>query len=257
MWGAIRLIGQSLIDTYRRGFLLLALAPLAAALVIVPEFAQHVAEIQNGMFDSRAAAHAFGNSQLRWAFGYAKLTGLALAFIACARFWWSREHGGRWWWPADIAWKRLIGGVAIVVLVSASTWPLRGHLPDLWLDSADIVLSLLTLPINFYILSGLFGDRSVPLAAMLRRSWPWALLLLLLLAAAFVPAQLLHGLLHNWAIGQSRPVIWLLMTLDSFLIGLLAALVGAALFTGYSAMAKRLGPASSRTVSDGTSQKSH
>lgn len=244
MWGAIRLIGQSLIDTYHRGFLLLAIAPLAAALVIVPEFAQHVAEIENGMFDSRADALAFGNSQLRWAFGYVKLTGLALAFLACARFWWAREHGGRWWWPGDIVWKRLLGGVAIIALVSALTWPLRGHLPDLWLDSADLVLSLLTLPIVFYILSGLFGDTGVPLAAMLRRSWPWAALLLLLLAAAFAPAQLLHGMLHKWAIGQSRPMIWLLMTFDSLVVGLLAALVGAAMFTAYSAMAKRLRPAS-------------
>lgn len=244
MWGAIRLVGRSLVDTYRRGFLLLALAPLAAALVIVPEFAQHVVEIQNGMFDSRADALAFGNSDLRWAFGYAKLTGLALAFLACARFWWAREHGGRWWWPGDIAWKRLLGGIAIIALVSASTLPLRGHLPDIWLDSADLVLSLLTLPLVFYILSGLFGDTRISLAAMWRRSWPWAALLLLLLVAAFAPPQLLHGLLHKWSIGQSRPVIWLLMTFDSLVVGLLASLVGAALFTAYAAMAERLRPAS-------------
>lgn len=242
MWGAFRLAGQSLIDTYRRGFLLLAIGPLAAALVIIPEFAQHVVEIQNGMFDSGMAAQAFGNSQLRWSFGYVKLTGLALAFLACARFWWAREYGGRWWWPIDIAWKRLLGGVAIIALVSASTWPLRGNVPDFWLDSVDLVLSLLTLPLVFYILSGLFGDTSVPLATMLRRSWPWVVLLALLFVAAFAPPQLLHGLLHKWAIGQSRPVIWLLMTIDSLLIGLLASLVGAALFVAYSAMARRLRP---------------
>ncbi|WP_447728394.1 hypothetical protein [Sphingomonas koreensis] len=240
MRGIVRVIGGSLFDTYRRGFLLLALAPLAAGLVVLPEFAQHVVEIQNGMFDSRASADAFGNSQLRWSFGYVKLAGLALAYLACARFWWAREHGGRWWWPADIAWKRLLGGLLLIALVSASTWPLRGHVPDTWLDGADIALSLLTLPLIFYLLSGLFGDTSIPLATMFRRSWPWAALSALLFAAAFLPPQLLHGLLHKWAIGQNRTVIWLLMTIDSLLIGLLASLVGAALFVGYSAMAKRL-----------------
>ena len=242
MRGVVRLIGQSLIDTYRRGFLLFALAPLAAMLVILPEFAQHVVEIQNGMFDSRAGAHAFGNSQLRWSFGYVKLAGLALAYLACARFWWAREHGGRWWWPNDIAWKRLLGGFLLIALVSASTYPLRGHVPDSWLDGADIALSLLTLPLIFYLLSGLFGDTSVPLITMFRRSWPWAALIALLFAVAFVPPQLLHGLLHKWAIGQNRAVVWLLMTIDSLLIGLLASLVGAALFVGYAAMATRLRP---------------
>lgn len=242
MRGVIRLIGSSLIDTYRRGFLLFALAPLAAVLVILPEFAQHVVEIRNGMFDSRAAAHAFGNSQLRWSFGYVRLAGLSLAYLACARFWWTREHGGRWWSPAGIGWKRLLGGFLLIALVSASTYPLRGHVPDIWLDGIDVVLLLPVLALLLYMLSGLFGDARISLGTMLRRSWPWVALLILLCVAAFIPPQLLHGLLHKQAIGQSRAAIWLLMTIDSLLIGLLASLVGAALFTGYSAMAKRLRP---------------
>lgn len=236
------LIGRSLLDTYRRGFLLFGLAPLAAALVVLPEFAQHVVEIRNGMFDSRDAAHAFGNSQLRWSFGYVKLTGLALAYLACARVWWTREHGGRWWSPAGIVWKRLFGGFLLIALVSASTYPLRGHVPDIWLDSLDLALLLPVLSLLLYMLSGLFGDASIPLATILRRGWPWVALLTLLCIAAFVPPQILHGLLHKWAIGQSRAVIWALMTIDALLIGLLASLVGAALFVGYSAMAKRLQP---------------
>ncbi|MEG3179145.1 hypothetical protein [Sphingomonas sp. LT1P40] len=227
-------------DTYRRGFMLFAIGLPAAALVIVPEFAQHVAEIQNGMFDSRAGAQAFANTPLRWGFGYVKLVGLVLAFLACARFWWTREHGGRWWWPGEIAWGRLFGAAAIIALVSLSTWPLRGHVQDNWLDIADLILSLLTLPLVFYMLSGLFGDRSIPLSVMLKRSWPWVVLLALLMIFAFAPPQFVHGLLHKWAIGQSRPVIWVLMIVDSVVVGLLASLVGAALYTAYDAMARRL-----------------
>ena len=56
--GAIKLFWQSLLRQYRLGFSLFWLAPMAVALVVIPEFAQHVAEIKLGMFESRAAAHA-------------------------------------------------------------------------------------------------------------------------------------------------------------------------------------------------------
>ncbi len=206
----------------------------------MPEFVQHVVEIQNGMFDSREGAMAFANTPLRMQFGTAKIIGLVLAFLACARVWWCREHGGRWYSVARIDWLRVIGGIAIIAAVSFCTWPLRGHVAAQWLDIADLVLSLVTLPLIFFILSGLFADRSITLAALYRRGWPYTFLLLLLLAAAFMPAQFLHGQLHRWAIGQSRGIVWALMSFDALVVGLIAALVGAALYTGYAAMAARI-----------------
>lgn len=235
-----RLVLSALIDTYRRGLWLFALAPLVVALVVVPEFAQHVVEIQNGMFDDRAGALAFANAPLRWQFGAVKLTGLAFTFFAAARFWWCHDQGGRWWRPGDIAWGRLLMAAGMFMLISSSTYPLRGHMPDSWLDGADFALSFVILPLVFYFLSGLFGDRRLTLAKLYRRSWPYALLLLILLVAAFAPTQMVHGLLHKWAIGQDRWLIWTLMTIDSLVVGLLASLTGAAFYTGYAAMARRL-----------------
>lgn len=236
----LRLVLSALIDTYRRGLWLFALAPFVVALVIVPEFAQHVVEIQNGMFDDRAGALAFANAPLRWQFGAVKLTGLALTFFVAARFWWCHDQGGRWWRPGELAWGRVLLAAGLFVLISSSTDLLRGLMPDAWLNGADLILSLVILPLVFYFLSGLFGDRRLSLAKLYRRSWPYALLLLILLVAAFAPAQMLHGLLHKWSIGQDRWLIWTLMTIDSLVVGLLASLTGAAFYTGYAAMARRL-----------------
>jgi hypothetical protein len=58
---------------------------------------------------------------------------------------------------------------------------------------------------------------------------------LLLLAALFMPLQLLHGANHSWAFGQPLPFVCALMLFDSLLVGLMAGVVGAALFVAYRA----------------------
>jgi hypothetical protein len=231
---------HALTGTFRRGFAALLLAPLTVALVVIPEFAQHVVEIQGGMFDSRAAGHAFANDPQRWAFGYVKLTGLALAFLATARFWWTRENGGRWWRLDEIAWDRFIPGLLLFLGLPAPVALLDGRIDPVLFETAKWTVTLLTLPFVFLTLAGLFGDRTISIRGMVTRSWPWLPLLIVLLVAAFAPPQLLHGLLHKWSIGQPKALVWALMTLDSLVVGLLASLTGAAFHAGYSAMAARL-----------------
>ena len=102
--------GQALARLYPMGISLVWKAPLVLALVVVPEFLQHVAEIQLGMFDSKARAIAVANDPTRWAFGYAKIAGLVLAFFAAARFWAARERGVKWYQLSDIVWSRFALG---------------------------------------------------------------------------------------------------------------------------------------------------
>lgn len=78
---------QTVLASYRRGGLTLVAAPAIVALIVVPEFAQHVAEIQLGMFESKEAFKALSNDPTRWAFGYVKVAGVVLATLATARFW--------------------------------------------------------------------------------------------------------------------------------------------------------------------------
>lgn len=232
--GLIR-AGQALLQLYPKGLSLFWLGPATVALVVVPEFAQHVAEIHLGMFDSRAAAVAASDAPLRMGFGYAKIAGLVLAFFATARFWWTREHGGRWWDIRAIAWGRLLAGIVIFFGIGSLPELLKGGIDEAvrqWIAAAWTVALL---PALFILIAGLFGDRDTSIRDMWRRAWPWLLLTAALLAIGYAPAFWLHGMNHKWAIGASPTVVWGLMIFDSLLVGLIAGLTGTALYLGYAA----------------------
>jgi hypothetical protein len=209
------------------------LAPAVLALVVVPEFLQHVAEISLGMFDSREAFRASASDPLRMALGIAKLAGLVLVMLATARWWWSRGHDGHWADLRRIAWLRLLPGLLLFFGVP-SLAALAGGRGPAWLEQAlGWALSVAMLPTLFLAVAGLFGDRRTPLALMWRRGWPALLLTVLLVVLAFAPAQWLHQMNHQWALGAPPLVVWALMVFDSLLVGFLAAGVGTALFLGY------------------------
>ena len=109
-------------------------------------------------------------------------------------------------------------------------------------DTIGLVLTIALLPALFLMLAGLFGDRTTPIRAMWRRSWPWAVLMVLLLVLAFMPAQWLHGMNHKWAFGAHPATVWALMAFDSLLVGLLAGLTGTAFYLGYAAFRDSVSP---------------
>jgi len=229
-------------DYLTRSVSLFWIGPAVVALVVVPEFAQHVAEIHIGMFDSAAAAKLAGNDPLRWAFGYAKIAGLVLTFIASARFWWCRAYGGRWYDIRRLAWVRLILGFILFMAIGSVTElvkPLTGQKAPIALV---IIATLLSLPYLFVMLAGLFGDRMTPMKALIAKSWPWLLLLALLAPLLFAPLSWLHGMNHRWALGAPDALVWALMVFDSIVVGLMASSVGAALFTAYDRFHRSIAP---------------
>ena len=224
-WTAIR-------DQYRYGLALFVVAPVAVALVVLPEFAQHVAEIKLGMFESRTVARAMANDPTRWAFGYAKLTGLVLAFLACARAVWCWWDGGQWYDLRQLRWGRLIVGLVLFMAigsVAAPIAPLVGRWPGMVVNT---VFSILSLPALLVALAGLFGDGA-PWKALVTRGWPAAVLLVLTFLTGFAPMQAIHAVDHMLALGEPTAVIWLLMIWDSLIVGALAALTGAGLAVAY------------------------
>jgi hypothetical protein len=235
MKAGFRRAGQALAQLYPRGISLLWKAPLMLALVMVPEFLQHVAEIQIGMFDSKEQAIAVANDPTRWAFGYAKIAGLVLAILAAARFWGARERGVAWYRLADVDWRRFGLGFLLFGLIPATPALLEAQLGKSVADAVALALTILFLPALFLMLAGLFGDRTTSARPIWRRSWPRAILMVLLLVLAFAPAQWLHGLNHKWAFGADPIVVWTLMIFDSVLVGLLAGLTGTAFYLGYAA----------------------
>ena len=217
------------------GISLLWKAPMVLALVIVPEFIQHIVEIRIGMFESRDAFAALANDPTRMGFGYAKLTGLVLTFIAASRFWGARERGVKWYGLSDIDWRRFGLGFLLFGLLPAAPALVESQIGETNAQILGMVMTALLLPALFLMLAGLFGDRTTPARDMWRRSWTWAILTIGLLLLAFMPAQWLHGMNHHWAMGAHPAIVWALMIFDSILVGLLAGLSGTALYLGYAA----------------------
>lgn len=227
----IRFVGRQLRELYRRGFALFLLAPMIIAIVAVPEFVQHWFEIRSGMFESVERARALANDPQRWAFGYAKLAGLLIAMFAAARFWSTQVRGGRWWDVREIEWLRLAVAIALFALLPALADLLHG--PVYWI--AYTALSTAVLPLVFVILGALFGARRPGLVESLQSGWRWLPLLVLLLVAAYLPPMAAHYGLHHVARGLATPLVWALMTLDSLVVGLIAAFTGAAFALAYDA----------------------
>lgn len=222
--------GRRLLAAYRLGGRTLAAAPAIVALAVVPELVQHVVEIRLGMFESAAMFHGHGTDALRMGFGYAKVAGFTLAFLATARFW---AVGGALARTVRLP-LRDLGRLALAITLGvAQSFVFRG----LAGHGADAVLAALSLifqaALSVYMVGAVLGDDRATLRWTLTAAWPRALFMTLLLAAAFAPCQMLHIANHKLAIGAAEPAVWALMLFDGVFVGLFAALVGSASFVGY------------------------
>jgi hypothetical protein len=226
---------RAMVSTYRLGGLAWLAAPAILAIAVLPELAQHMAEIHLGMFDSKEAARAVANDPLRWAFGYLKIAGLVVAILATARF----------WALGSVRRALLIAPGNLFRLVLAIALTLAAELPFALLkqtSNSEVLDGILTAAsmlvqagLLVYLVGALLDDPSNGLRRAFTDRWPTALLITLLAALAFLPAQTLHHANHMAALGQHPLLVWALMIFDSLLVGLMAVLVGSALFVGYRA----------------------
>jgi hypothetical protein len=224
---------RALGDVHRNGLMLAVAAPAIFAIAVLPEAAQHVAEIQLGMFVSREAFIALSFDPTRMIFGGFKIAGLFLCIFAAARF----VHFGSVRAALRMPWRdvgRTLFAAAIGFAVSIpGEWAGRTAQPPeiYWpVQAVSWVLSFLLL---VYLIGALLGDRAMTLRASFTRGWKVLPPLVLLTIAAFWPATTLHSYLHKLAIGADPALVWTLMAADSLLVGLLAALLGSALAVSY------------------------
>lgn len=222
-----------LVQSLRDGVSLFWLAPVIVALIVIPEFIQHVAEIRIGMFDSKDAFRSLADDPRRMVWGYLKIAGLLLAILAATRFWGARARGQKWWDLSTIAWANLALALVLMVLTGVPGLVLG---PVIGEDAAGIlslVVTLATLPLIALLVAGLVGDRQASLKSVFRTGWLASLRILVFAAVAWVPLQWLHGQNHQWAMGQESAVLWSLMIFDALVVGLLAAMAGTAFHHGY------------------------
>jgi hypothetical protein len=228
------------LETYRKGLALPVAAPLVAGVVVVPQFAQHVVEIDLGMFVSKAGFAAHALDPLRLGFGAAKVAGLVICALAAARYWSSGGSVRRTLLvpPRDLGRALFAAAVNYGVTLPAEWATASGaarHVTTPLLATAWI-LSFLTLP---YVVGAVLGDREMTLRRSLARAVPMLPTMAVLVVAATYPASQLHMLAHKLAIGAPEAAVWALMAADALLVGFLATLAGTALALAYRGPAGR------------------
>jgi hypothetical protein len=95
-------------------------------------------------------------------------------------------------------------------------------------------------------MGAVLGDHAMSLRNSLGRSVRIVSDLVLLTGAAFYPAMQLHVWLHHVAVGKPASLVWVAMTGDALVVGLLASLVGSALYVAYAAAGTGAAPAPAR-----------
>ncbi len=231
----LRSFVQALLATFRDGTRLLWLAPVIALIAGLPEFAQHIAEIKLGMFVSPAAFKALQDDPTRWAFGYAKITGLFLAIFAAARYWsLPPETRHRWWDLRTVAWPQFLIGIALNAALSGALYLLKDVAGAQTMQVLNLVLSVATLPVMVYMIGALLGDRTVSLRRCYRSGWLPALAMAVFFFLAIIPAQTVHRLDHTLAMGAPAPAVWALMVWDAVLVSLMACWAGTGLAKAYA-----------------------
>jgi hypothetical protein len=231
----LRGTGAAIVSTLRLGGRTWMAAPGIVAIAMLPEFAQHAAEIHLGMFDSRAAFNAAAEDPLRWFFAYPKVAGLLIGILATARF---LALG-------SVREALLIRPGNLLRLLFAMVLTFAAEAPFRWAGEAsssavlDAVLmavsAIVQAGLTVYVVGALIGDPENGLRRAFTERWPTSVLLTLLAAIVFVPTQALHMGNHLAAMGQPQPIVWALMIFDTLVVGLMAALLGAALFVAYRA----------------------
>ena len=208
------------------------LAPLVPALVVVPEFIQHVVEIQIGMFDGVERAREVSDSAQRMGPGYVKVAGLILCILATVRFWGAWSKGERWYDVRGVAWKGFLIAFAILAVTMLPSLAARAWLGENAGQIVDIVIGLAVLPVYVLMVRALAGSREATLSSVYRNGWLAAVVAALFSIVIWVPLQALHGLNHTWAMGGEPALVWALMVFDSLVVGLLATGAGTALHHG-------------------------
>jgi hypothetical protein len=220
-------------EVYRRGVMLPLAAPAIAAIVVLPEAVQHVAEIQLGMFASREAFMAHADGWPRMSFGYVKIAALFLCILVSARFVYCGSVRGALLMPRRDLGRTLFAlAIGLAASLPAEWAAQTGRPPFIYWPVVTLswAVSLLLL---VYLIGVLLGDREMTLRNAFTRGWKVLPPLAILTLAGFWPASMLHTWAHLLALGAEPVAVWTIMVADSLLVGVLAALIGSALAVGY------------------------
>lgn len=209
------------------------LVPLIPLVAVLPEFAQHVWEVNAGMFASKTAFNALAMDPMRWQFGYFKIAGLVLSILAAARFWAAQRARQRFFDPQAVAWKAFGLALLLNMILTALSYLIGQTVLGQFKQATDLAVMVVTLPLLPLLIAPLLGIGDFTLRRAYTAGWWIALRTAVIVAAWYAPLQWLHGLDHKLAFGQSEALVWALMVWDSLVVGLMACVMGTGLHHGF------------------------
>jgi len=212
-------------------------APLLFLVPALVEFAQHVAEVQSGMYLSRDAARAAANDPARLAFGFAKTLALILPGYWFTHFL-AFDGDLRRTLALD---TRAMGLFAIqfAIVGAVQYWLLFGPPlgPTLGLDGRSAAIAAAALVVAQTIL-GIYltawfvawplGNAAIGPVRSCRVMTGHFWRAIGYLLAGTVPLMALHYALGLGAIGRAPALVWVMLALDAITVAFLALTMTAA-----------------------------
>ncbi len=225
-------------DLYRRAFMLIRQWPWLLALPVLAEGAQHVAEIELGMYSGTMTS---ADQSTRLTFGLVKIVAIILALIIAWRLWRFDGDVARALRPT----RALLKGFALFLLVQFAgdgVAMLMGRGIALLLGNPTDALRLIALlPLLIWLLISITlfpwyvglvtEDRAMTLAGSVRACCRRMPAVIALLLAGILPLMALHYALGYAALAGAP--VWPLMLIDTAVVGLLTACMAATYFTLY------------------------
>lgn len=222
--------------------------PLLFAVPLAAEFAQHVAEVSIGLYDSAVRAQALEHHPLRMGFGVVKILTLLLTGYWAMRFLGLGEDARiarradpvairlfAWVVAWTLAWMLVMQGATAVGLPRSAAVPVAVAL---------MLISLaLEVAISPWKAAAALGNPRIGFLrafALARGSFWWGVGLFLL---TVMPLMIAHYVAFGLALGASSVRLWTLMVLDSMLTAYLCVVIATTVFVTARRMAERHGEA--------------
>jgi hypothetical protein len=221
------------VKTMRDAISLFWFATSIALFTLIPEFFQHIWEVNAGMFGSLAAFKANANDPARFYWAIPKIIGLTLAMFAALRFWAANESDQPWWSMKGINGKVLALNLIASGLIVFAFILFRGMFTQKSVLVGLGILLVATMPLLPWQIAAIIGNQDYTLDRAYREGWGASHRISLLFLVAVAPLVAVHYANHYLAIGKPSALVWLLMIWDSVIVASLALVAGTAMHHGF------------------------
>jgi hypothetical protein len=213
--------------------------PWIVAIIAAAEFAQHIAEIRLGIYDSFERAKALQNAPLRMITGHIKVLVLAILGYSVARylaFGNDRAAATRIDRRAVRLFVWVLAFDALWLIIALDVPPLLGDAgfdPDIvrrLVIAASIASFLVQLVLAPWKIAAALGNPAIGFARSIRLSLRHILWALVFVMLAELPLLALHYGLFLGAIGRASIIVWPMALFDAIVVAYVGVLIVAASF---------------------------